>query len=250
MNLRMYWCLSPNFGDAMTPYFAEKLGINPVYVTENDRQKVLFSGSVLNHAKPGDLVWGSGIANEYDVVMKDLDIRAVRGPLLAKKLAQLGYPETIIGDAGLAMAYVYSPKPLETRVRVAVVPHYVDYARLLKLFDGAPSVRVVNVLRPVEEVVDAICSADRVLSSSLHGLVTAAAYDIPFAWLRGSSAIYGDGFKYRDFLEACRCKVYSVNESAVLDEEAYQKASLICSVSDVWLACPLHSESALSGYRT
>ena len=238
--LRMYWCLSPNFGDAMAPYFATKKDFSPVFIPESERGKVLLSGSILNHALPGDAAWGVGLAYEHDPIQNGIDIRAARGPITAKRLVRMGYPEMPIGDSGLAVAFLYNPQVYEHKASVAVVPHYVDYARALKHFEGRPGVRVVNVLDPVEKVVDNIFNAERVLSSSLHGLVTAAAYGLPFAWLRGSSAIGGDGYKYRDFLLSARCQVYSVTESSIFHSEVYQKANLISSPTEIWMASPLH----------
>jgi len=71
-------------------------------------------------------------------------------------------------------------------------------------FDG--DVRVIGVLRAgyegIEAFIDELCSCERILTSSLHGLIVSHAYGIPAQWFDVPDAavgVPGDGTKYHDY---------------------------------------------------
>lgn len=199
--IRAFWCLSPNFGDALTPWLIEKITGRPAahVSTEIPAKHYLVAGSILNHCRSQSIAWGPGIATITDPVPNALQIRAVRGPISRARAASCGaWGSIACGDPGLLLPRLYSPKGTD-RVRLAFAPHYVDYALALEVLGGREGLRVVNMLDPIEKVIDDICAADLVLSSSLHGMVVAAAYGVPFDWVATWNQIGGDGTKFRDF---------------------------------------------------
>jgi pyruvyltransferase len=99
----------------------------------------------------------------------------------------------VYGDPGLLLPLVYNPD-IEVRQRVGYVPHMVDKG--LCPTDGL----VIDLQKPWREVVDAIKSCERIVSSSLHGIVAAEAYGIPATWAVYSDRIIGGEFKFRDYL--------------------------------------------------
>jgi len=76
--------------------------------------------------------------------------------------------------------------------------HHRRDEELLRL-ETAPGVRAVNVHRPAPGVLRGIASAGAVLTTSLHGLVTADAYGIPAVWTTREPALIGGDFKFRDY---------------------------------------------------
>jgi hypothetical protein len=44
-----------------------------------------------------------------------------------------------------------------------------------------------------------LTSCRRIISSSLHGIIFAHAFDIPAAWVKISPRVIGDGFKFFDY---------------------------------------------------
>jgi Polysaccharide pyruvyl transferase len=60
-------------------------------------------------------------------------------------------------------------------------------------------VRVVNVHQPAERVVREISASAAVITTSLHGLVTADAYGIPAVWTMLEPPLSGGSFKFHDY---------------------------------------------------
>jgi pyruvyltransferase len=55
------------------------------------------------------------------------------------------------------------------------------------------------VFSGAQEFVDQLCRCRVIASSSLHGLIAADAYDIPFVWISLSKRLVGGDFKFRDY---------------------------------------------------
>ncbi|MDF2499161.1 MAG: hypothetical protein K0Q86_2793 [Arthrobacter koreensis] len=65
---------------------------------------------------------------------------------------------------------------------------------------AGPGIAVVDVREGVEAVVRRITGARVCISSSLHGIIVAQAYRVPWVWLRISDRlISGDRYKFEDF---------------------------------------------------
>jgi hypothetical protein len=61
---------------------------------------------------------------------------------------------------------------------------------------------VIDVRREPEAVFRDVAACESILSSSLHGLITADSFGIPSAWIELSSKVLGDGFKFRDYFSS------------------------------------------------
>lgn len=181
-----------NFGDELGPHILARLGYRVTRVESMADADLLASGSLLEaaaeQARPGAIVWGSGLMHDDPVVdVSALDIRAVRGRLTAKALG-INVPTC---DPGSLVPELY--KRPRCRYRTGVVRHYVDKRR----YPWADV--VIDASDPVDEVIDAIGSCHRIASSSLHGLVVAAAWRIPTLRLHHRDVAGGD-FKWSDWL--------------------------------------------------
>ncbi|WCE03144.1 polysaccharide pyruvyl transferase family protein [Pseudoxanthomonas sp. JBR18] len=161
--------------------------------------RLLCVGSVLHFAEDGNVVWGSGIngkipdsAHRYS----QLDIRAVRGPLTREYLQRRGLevPE-VYGDPALLTPRFFEKRLLmpETQRPYAIVPHfnepiekYADYADKLI----SPRIEPAAFVRQ-------LLGAERIVSSSLHGVILAEAYGIPAVYLDWGNG--EDRFKYDDY---------------------------------------------------
>jgi len=71
------------------------------------------------------------------------------------------------------------------------------------------SKKIVNLLtNNIEKTTDEILSCDRIISSSLHGMIVAHAYGIPAIWIKFSNNLYGDDVKFDDYLLSVNIKPY------------------------------------------
>lgn len=207
-NLFWSWYAPRNFGDWVTPYLYEKMTGREAVLCGTRHLKpgattVVGCGSVLRHIRrPGvAVVWGSGIIDSADVFDRPLRVLAVRGPRTRARMQVLGFdcPE-VYGDPGLMLPLVY-PARATAAHEVGVIPHFTELER----FRGAAlpkGWRLIDVTRPLEQVVDAIVSCGRTVSSSLHGLVVSQAYGVPSAWAAAETELHGDGVKFADHFEA------------------------------------------------
>lgn len=157
----------------------------------------LFSiGSVLHFARTGDVIWGSGIngkvAQRWDPALR-LDLRAVRGPLTARALTELGMAvPAVYGDPGI-LTDRYFPLRSTRELPYWVVPHFREAP---DLYAGQP---LLSPRQMPAKFLRKLVRAQVVVSSSLHGLVLAEAYGIPAVPLKNHSG--ENEFKYRDYYE-------------------------------------------------
>lgn len=183
-----------NFGDELGPVILAKLGYDVERVPDIEDAEVLACGSLLEnaatHAQPGAIVWGSGLMHGSHADLSHLDVRAVRGQLTA---AACGLADVALGDPGALVPLLW-PRPAR-RIGLGVVRHYID-DRPYPWADAE-----ISAAEPVDEVIEFIGSCRRVASSSLHGLIVAAAWGIPAVRLP-HPAVAGGDFKWADWLSS------------------------------------------------
>lgn len=210
---RMYWFQLPqeiypfykgnNFGDTIGPYLYHKFrGTEPRYVdirgSATNKLSFLTAGSILEFATKNSIVWGSGIISRDAIFTQPRKVLAVRGKLTYIRAKELGYglPE-VFGDPGLLLPRVFKPK-VNKKYSLGIVPHYVDYTEIKNLYDKASDILIINPLDVLENVIRKILCCRSILSSSLHGIILAHAYNIPVAWVTFSDKLKGDGTKFLD----------------------------------------------------
>ena len=96
----------------------------------------------------------------------------------------------------------------------------------------------------VEAVIENLCDCERIVSSSLHGLIMATAYGIPCRWAELSDNVIGDGTKFRDFFQS----VHMSDQQPLNMRGCLPLAAALCeevppydAVVDtdaLWAACP------------
>jgi pyruvyltransferase len=183
-----------NFGDHLALKIVERIVGSPLKFynkrTPNQVRKLLTLGSVFYFANEGDVVWGSGVNGKRplkkDYKFTHLDVRAVRGPLTRAFLMEnfgIESPE-IYGDPALLIPYLFPEfkKKANPSRDYIVIPNYMDAKHFLDNRDG----HIVYSTEPWDLVIEKILDSRFVISSSLHGIVVAEAFNIPARMLRVS----------------------------------------------------------------
>lgn len=201
--MKFWWPVKPspgNFGDILTPVILNHFKISCEW-TSQENAEGLCVGSIARFAKDKTIVLGSGIIRENEILCPTANWKFVRGPLTYKKIIEMGgsCPE-IFGDPALLLPIICDES--KKKYDVGIIPHYVDYTEVCEKYKNY---RIINVLRkdPLE-VVREITECRSIVSSSLHGIITAHSYGIPAAWVKFSNKIYGDDSKYYDYYQSVK----------------------------------------------
>lgn len=87
---------------------------------------------------------------------------------------------------------------------LGIIPHVVDlYHPVIEEIREkyADEILIIDLAhyKKWTDVIDQICSCERILSSSLHGLIVSDAYQVPSCWIELTGNISGGYFKYYDY---------------------------------------------------
>lgn len=189
--MRAYWARAGNnFGDVLTPLLFDRLlGIRLEWVEREDAE--LFAvGSIAELIPRGytGLVIGSGCMFEEAIELDGARVLALRGVLTAR-LAGLHPP--LLADLGLLAPDLLERPPLDRDLPIGTVRA-----------GGDPRPPMGVALDPSGDPLVMIATAarcERIVSSSLHGLILADALGIPNMWDPFSTA---PPFKFRDYASA------------------------------------------------
>lgn len=248
-----WWDQQSNFGDQIGPWLIEMITGRPAFNTialPKAGHAVMTAGSIITGMnRPGMSVWGSGLIEPLDSITVErlksrppYTIRAVRGELTRSELTehlQWEVPE-VLGDPALLMPEFYRPHTLNSgESRPAVVPHYA-HRKLFEQNSERNEFDVIDVRKSPEVVVAQIANASAIASTSLHGLIIAQAYGVPWIRLRISDRhLVGQDFKFEDFyttIDKDRVAEVSLSKDDVPDSdllEILKSASIPDSKYDV-----------------
>ena len=65
------------------------------------------------------------------------------------------------------------------------------------------------ICNSIEEVIDKMLSCERIISTSLHGVIVAHSYKIPALWLKYGDKLAGDDIKFYDYYESVGINYFS-----------------------------------------
>lgn len=149
-------------------------------------------------------VWGSGFmaADTRAIWPQSIKIQAVRGPLSRERLKETGVSpgDIALGDPALLLPQIWPAGPSKD-CKVLIAPHFVTLDVFKKKYgDRLPRHwEILDLLKEPRSIASKIAGAEFVISSSLHGLIVADAYNVPSCWMAPHAAIKGDGFKFDDY---------------------------------------------------
>ena len=197
--MKVWWLGSEkgqgNFGDILTPAILDHFNIKYNFVKHYSEADILCVGSIARRAGNQTKVLGSGIISLEDRLNPNADWLFVRGPYTRDRIKSLGgkCPE-IYSDPALLLPSIYKPKINKTH-SIGYVPHNVDYTNISNSYNNVINLRTSNF----KNVIDKILECDKIISSSLHGIIVAHAYGIPAAWVKPNIKLKGDNIKFKDY---------------------------------------------------
>ena len=186
----------------------------------------------VNYSNAQTIVWGSGVSGQERSFIQPERILAVRGPKTKEFCDRYGVPcPEVYGDPALLLPLVYQPhravqgsfsvettkvaKPSanaassvqeaqKASYRMGIIPHVVDlhHPVIEEIREkNADEILIIDLAhyKNWTDVIGQICSCERILSSSLHGLIVSDAYQVPSRWIELTGKISGGYFKYLDY---------------------------------------------------
>lgn len=212
MSYVFYWGDVPqNFGDVLTRNILEYFGVDFKHTNEHKKANMFATGSIARLAGPGDTIIGSGMIRKGEKANPQAIWKSVRGPLTRANVIRCGgeCPE-IYGDPALLLPLFCQPS--EKKHKIGIVPHYQDYNKIKSSY--GEKYHVINLVNknPLEPAKE-ISSCEKIISSSLHGIISAHAYGIPAARVKFSK-LHGDGSKFDDYCASVgvSSKISSIND--------------------------------------
>jgi hypothetical protein len=174
---------------------------------------ILAIGSILQwYSSKRAIVWGAGIISKTSNV-KASNFLAVRGHYTKNRLKELGYNSNIaIGDPALLLPLLYTPRSSK-KYKLGIIPHISHYQDIKqKLSNKNKDIHLIDLnTSDIESVVNQIYSCEKILSTSLHGIIVSHAYGVNAIWANYTrqSSIGGDNVKFLDYFSSVDINNYS-----------------------------------------
>lgn len=203
--IKLHWAHSkPNFGDCLSPLICELISQRKIVHAKINKCDIIAAGSLLQRKKEWPWarkmnVWGTGFIEQSDKHKSKHTYHAVRGRFSASLLSNKSI--SVFGDPGLLADQLINPTQISKRYEIGIVPHYKDrdFPIITQLKNNFKGAKVIDVFQPPEEVISQIAQCHSILSSSLHGLITADSLKIPNIRIEISSSIRGGDWKFNDY---------------------------------------------------
>lgn len=249
-------CFVKNWGDDLNVPLVKLIsGETPTCVrqgrTPSGETVYLVVGSTLHWANQNTIVWGPGfISVNRRMKHQPKELHAVRGPRTHEILTAQGIVcPKVFGDPALLYPRFYKPNRIVKKYKLGIIPHYIDRALpIVKTFQDNYGIHIINIRGSINQVVDDICSCERVASSCLHGLICADAYGVPSTWIKFSDKVLGKGFKFRDYFASVGRKdveplVMENNVTVQQIIDRFYDYKIDIDLDKLYAACPFRRES-------
>ena len=245
-----------NWGDDLNYYFLQELTGRPVVMYHNFKlakwlhlKNYLCIGTLLdavNYANAQTIVLGSGVSGQERSFIHPKNILTIRGKKTKEFCDRYGVscPE-IYGDLALLLPLIYKASPpalphregASKKYRLGIIPHvvYLHHPVIEEIKEKhADEILIIDLAhyKKWTDIIDQICSCERILSSSLHGLIVSDAYQILNCWIKLSGKIPGGYFKYFDYASSVKrdftkpFKIESLTDIHKITDNNFERADL------------------------
>jgi len=205
-------CISSNYGDTLNNELIRLISgekprmVNNSFKNLDNEDIYMCIGSVLGWATEESIVWGTGFISDSDFITSipnPKEIHAVRGPITRDILITNGIrcPE-VYGDPALLMPRYYNPD-LPKKYKLSIIPHAIDRVLIPKLKEIYPDAHFIDITQPnIYGFIDEVIQSEHIITSALHGCITAYSYKVAYDHIPFSNKVLGNGFKFKDFEES------------------------------------------------
>lgn len=177
-----YWKAKPNFGDLLSTLLLKRFTKFEAEWSEPKTSDLIVVGSILEHMPESwnGVIAGAGLLREESRMnFRHARIFALRGPLTAARVtgADDDLFEPVLADPGLlANELIQLP---DKEYNLGIIPHWTDkeLAHRPEFLKYNP--KIINVADNPLKVIEEIAKCKKIISSSLHGIVLADAFNIP-----------------------------------------------------------------------
>lgn len=194
------------------------------------------------------IVWGSGIGvSSLEMELKPLEIFSVRGPLTREYFRKKGLDcPAVYGDPALLFPLFYSPV-MKKKYKIGIILHYNDciernYKILSEYSKEDVCLISLDSYNNWKYFIDAVCSCDFILSTSLHGVIIADTYSVPNIWCEFTYRVEENGLKFRDYY----LSVGKEFTEPVLKVDHYISINSLLEYKKVWTANRIDLNAILS----
>ncbi len=210
-----------NWGDDVALILARLISnkrIIPLEFATNKKVNYACIGSIIQFpwiVQSNTIVWGSGIISpSLGLSNFPEKILAVRGPLSRDFLLKNGVdcPE-IYGDPALLFPLYYKSN-VKKKYKIGFIPHHLDrndknVMAAISQFSLTNDVIFIDIVNygKWNKFIDKVNECDFIISSSLHGIIIADAYNIPNCWCEFSYKHPDSGFKFYDYFKSVKREV-------------------------------------------
>jgi hypothetical protein len=223
--IKLYWAHSkPNFGDCLSPLICELVSGRPITYAKINDCDLVAAGSLLQRLKErfwsrSTNIWGTGFIDKTSPHKSKHTYHAIRGRFSASVLSNKDI--SVFGDPGLLADQLINPNQIPKRFEIGIVPHYKDreHPTMARIKNDLKGIKIIDVFQPPKEVISQIAQCNSILSSSLHGLITADSLRIPNIRIEISTAIRGGDWKFNDYYSAFGIEPLKIQASTLASAE-------------------------------
>jgi len=216
-SLRLFWSRGSrhqqgerNSGDWFSPLICERLSRRAVEYAPPRSCDLVAVGSLLQRLNKSHRlhrlglrrqlnIWGTGSLRADDRLLGAHVLHALRG---RRSLAQCeaATSQVALGDPGI-LASLFVEKTAVPRSAIGVIPHMLDrgHPEVAEFLAAQPGARLLDITAPPLTLLKHIAGCERIVSSSLHGLIFADALEVPNQWFIASNQLIGGRHKFDDY---------------------------------------------------
>jgi pyruvyltransferase len=237
-----------NFGDMTVPYMLNKLNVPFIFCHHTVEKKTIMTGSILGcGSQPNTIVWGSGIINNGIKPLTTCYYKAVRGPRTLEKLAKEKIDTTTValGDPALLLPRIYKPESIQKKYKLGIIPHIVDYNEIFKhVQTNANQFKNTTIINPgigtnkIENFINLVLECEKIVSTCLHGIICAHAYNIPATWMKIGNRLLGDDVKFFDYFESVGANINNPVDLLLDENVEVPETKMTIDLDPLWESRP------------